>query len=633
LEKESNVSLITAAHLAKSFGAEDLFSEISLSVPQHARIGLVGENGIGKTTLLRMLYGIEKPDEGTIAWAKDLKMGYLPQESRFQSSQTLQQECREALTDIFNLQNEIEALTLQVQQNPQDDTLINRLGDLHERYERLGGYTIDSYILRIVSGLGFEAVDLTRPITQFSGGERTRAYLAKLLLMNPTLLLLDEPTNHLDIQAMEWLEDFLKKYDGAVLIVSHDRYFLDQTVNTIWEMTPAIESYPGNYSAFLHLRQERMERQMKEYESQQEFIAKEEDYIRRNIAGQNTAQAKGRRRRLERLLKEGQLIPPARKHRMVFGFKDNRRSGDIILRTKGVQIGFKDERVSLFRMPDVELRRGECVGVIGPNGAGKTTLLRTILGQLPPYEGEIQLGASLDVGYFAQAHEDLHLDWTLMQEIQANVPKMLPAEIRNYLGKFLFSGDDVFKTVSVLSGGERGRLALAILALKGVNLIFLDEPTNHLDLPSQEILQAVLAEFDGTILLVTHDRYLLEALATQIWMVDATAKKLQVFKGGYAEFSISRQQAAQVPVKMQADTEHPAPRKTTEKKINKQKLQELETHIHAVESEIHTLEQELKDPELDAERVGELGKRYLFLQEQLDDMINQWDEYYEKSST
>ena len=273
------MSLITAAHLAKSFGAEDLFSEISLSMPQHARIGLVGENGIGKTTLLRMLYGIEKPDGGTIAWAKDLKMGYLPQESRFQSSQTLQQECREALADIFNLQNEIEALTLQVQQNPQDDTLINRLGDLHERYERLGGYTIDSYILRIVSGLGFEAVDLTRPITQFSGGERTRAYLAKLLLMNPTLLLLDEPTNHLDIQAMEWLEDFLKKYDGAVLIVSHDRYFLDQTVNTIWEMTPAIESYPGNYSAFLHLRQERMERQMKEYESQQEFIAKEEEYV------------------------------------------------------------------------------------------------------------------------------------------------------------------------------------------------------------------------------------------------------------------------------------------------------------------------------------------------------------------
>jgi ATP-binding cassette subfamily F protein 3 len=626
------VSLITAAHLAKSFGAEDLFSEISLSIPQHARIGLVGENGIGKTTLLRMLYGIDKPDEGTIARARDLKMGYLPQESRFQSSQTLQQECRDALADVFNLQKEIDALTAQLEKDPNDDALINRLGDLHERYERLGGYTIDSYILRVISGLGFEAADLTRPISQFSGGERTRAYLAKLLLMNPTLLLLDEPTNHLDIQAMEWLEDFLKKYSGAVLIVSHDRYFLDQTVNTIWEMTPAIESYPGNYSAFLKLRQERMERQMKEYESQQEYIAKEEDYIQRNIAGQNTAQAKGRRRRLERLLKEGQLIPPARKRRMLFGFKDNRRSGDIILRTKGVQIGFKDEAVSLFRMPDVELRRGECVGVIGPNGAGKTTLLRTILGQIPPLQGVISLGASLDVGYFAQAHEDLHPDWTLMQEIQANAPKMLPADMRNYLGKFLFSGDDVFKTVNVLSGGERGRLALEILALKGVNLIFLDEPTNHLDLPSQEILQAVLADFDGTILLVTHDRYLLEALATQIWMVDAVSKTLQVFQGGYTEFMAVRRMPAEPPVKEHPATAQPKPRKVPAKKLNKQKLHELEVRIHETEIEIHRIEQELKDPDLDAEEVGELGETYLFLQERLDDMINQWDDYYEKSN-
>ncbi len=626
------MSLITAAHLAKSFGAEDLFSEISLSIPQHARIGLVGENGIGKTTLLRMLYGIDAPDEGTIARTRDLKMGYLPQESRFQSSQTLQQECRDALADVFDLQKEIEDLTLQVQEHPDDDAMINRLGNLHERFERLGGYTIDSYILRIVGGLGFEEADLTRPITQFSGGERTRAYLAKLLLMNPTLLLLDEPTNHLDIQAMEWLEDFLRKYSGAVLIVSHDRYFLDQTVNTIWEMTPAIESYPGNYSKFLRLRQERMERQMKEYESQQEYITKEEDYIQRNIAGQNTAQAKGRRRRLERLLKEGQLIPPARKRRMVFGFKNNRRSGDIILRTKDVQIGFKDEGVALFSMPEVELRRGECVGVIGPNGAGKTTLLRTILGQIRPLSGEIELGASLDVGYFAQAHEDLHQDWTLMQEIQVHAGRMLPAEVRNYLGKFLFSGDDVFKTVSVLSGGERGRLALAILALRGVNLIFLDEPTNHLDLPSQEILQAVLAEFNGTILLVTHDRYLLEALATQIWMVDAVSKELKVFKGGYAEFNTFRQAVGMPAEKESTADEKRTPKKNRSKKINKQKIEEMETRIHTLEAELKTVEQELKNTELDAEEVGKLGKNYLFLQEQLDDMIKKWNEYYEKIS-
>jgi len=627
------VSLISASHLSKSFGAEDIFDDISLSIPQHARIGLVGENGIGKTTLLRMLYGIERPESGSISRTKDLKMGYLPQESRFHSSQTLEQECRAALADVFALQAEIEQISETLRVQPDAQGLVQRLGDLHERFECLGGYTIDSYMLRIVNGLGFDKADLTRPITQFSGGERTRAYLAKLLLMNPELLLLDEPTNHLDIQAMEWLEDFLRKYDGAVMIVSHDRYFLDQTVNTIWEMTPAIEIYPGNYSDFLQQRQERMQRQMKEYESQQEYIAREEDYIQRNIAGQNTAQAKGRRRRLERLLKEGQLVPPVRKHRpMAFGFKDNRRSGDIILRTEDVQIGFKDEHVSLFAMPDVELRRGECVGVIGPNGAGKTTLLRTILGQIPPVQGEIRLGASLDVGYFAQAHEDLHPDWTLMQEIEANAPHMLPADIRNYLGKFLFSGDDVFKPVNVLSGGERGRLALAILALQGVNLIFLDEPTNHLDLPSQEILQAVLADFDGTILLVTHDRYLLEALATHIWMVDPLAGRLQVFKGSYLKFRNARHSSADDTV-----DEHPHKTSTSTKKparkINKQKMTELEVRIHSQEQAIAEMEEQLKQPGLDPDEVGKLGERYLFLQKELDDMISAWDEYYEKSDS
>ena len=624
------MSLITATRLSKSYGAEDLFSDVSLSIPHLARIGLVGENGIGKTTLLRMLIGLERSDSGSIARARDIKMGYLPQESRFETSQTLQQECRDALQHVFAMQQEIEQLGEQLQKTPDDDALIIRLGNLHEQFERLGGYTIDSYILRIVNGLGFSENDLTRPIMQFSGGERTRAYLAKLLLMNPDVLLLDEPTNHLDIQAMEWLEDFLKRYDGAVVIVSHDRYFLDQTVHTIWEMTPTIEAYSGNYSAFLLQRQERMQHLMKEYEKQQEHIAKEEDYIRRNIAGQNTNQAKGRRRRLERMFKEGLLVPPARKRRMALGFKDNRRSGDIILRSEQLQIGFKDENVSLFSMPDVELRRGECVGVIGPNGAGKTTLLRTILGQLPPFKGHIKLGASLDVGYFAQAHEDLHDDWTLMQEIQANAVGMLPAEIRSYLGKFLFSGDDVFKTVGVLSGGERGRLALAILALQGVNLIFLDEPTNHLDLPSQEILQAVLSDFNGTILLVTHDRYLLEALATQIWMVDPTEKNLHVFKGGYLEFREATRKIEDGKENLPAKSAKNNVKKTPRKKVSGHQLAAMEKEIHRKEQELHALEEELRTPGLDPEKVGELGEKYIFIQQQLDDMIKAWDKSYEK---
>jgi ATP-binding cassette subfamily F protein 3 len=282
-------------------------------------------------------------------------------------------------------------------------------------------------------------------------------------------------------------------------------------------------------------------------------------------------------------------------------------------------------------MPDVELRRGECVGVIGPNGAGKTTLLRTILGQLPPFKGHIKLGASLDVGYFAQAHEDLHDDWTLMQEIQANAAGMLPAEVRSYLGKFLFSGDDVFKTVGVLSGGERGRLALAILALQGVNLIFLDEPTNHLDLPSQEILQAVLSDFSGTILLVTHDRYLLEALATQIWMVDPSEKNLRVFKGGYLEFREAiRRTADEEKEHTPASSTQSIAKRSSRKTVSSHQLAAMEKEIHQKEQELHALEEELRTPGLDPEKVGELGEKYLFIQQQLDDMIKVWDKSYEK---
>jgi len=292
-----------------------------------------------------------------------------------------------------------------------------------------------------------------------------------------------------------------------VLIVSHDRYFLDQVATAILEMTPALEEYRGNYSAYLLQREDRYRRRLTEFQEQQEFIAKEEEYIRRNIAGQNTRQAQGRRKRLERMLEEARLTPPRQNRRLHLNLGNATRSGDLVLRTYGLSVGYADEGTPLFTVPDLTLVRGECAAIIGPNGAGKTTFLKTILGQIPPYAGETRLGSSLQIGYFAQAHEGLHPTWTLMEEIQAQAPKMLPAEVRDYLAKFLFTGDDAFKEVSLLSGGERGRLALAVLALKGANLLLLDEPTNHLDLPSQEILQTVLADFNGTILLVSHDRF------------------------------------------------------------------------------------------------------------------------------
>ncbi|MHB8819992.1 MAG: ABC-F family ATP-binding cassette domain-containing protein, partial [Bellilinea sp.] len=539
------MSLLTANALAKSFGPVDIFSDVSLSIPHRARIGLVGPNGVGKTTLMRILLGEDEPSAGEVLRARGLRMGYLPQEARLQSDRTLWQECLTVFTSLLEQQAELARLETAMADPDQAEASLIAYGRLQQAFEHSGGYTFETRMRQTLTGLGFSRADLNRPLAHLSGGQRTRALLAKLLLDEPDLLLLDEPTNHLDMAAIEWLENYLKDWPGAVLIVEHDRYFLDQVVDTIWEMTPALEVYRGNYSAYLMQREEHYQRQLDEYQAQQEFIEKEEDYIRRNIAGQNTRQAQGRRRRLERMLEEVRLAPPKQSRKMRFRLQAGGRSGDLVLRTEALSVGYQDEGRPLFTAPDLLLKRGECAAVIGPNGAGKTTFLKTLLEQVPPYSGEVRLGASLQIGYFAQAHEGLHADSTLMEEINRVSPHMLPAEVRDYLAKFLFTGDDVFKEVKLLSGGERGRLALACLALQGANLLLLDEPTNHLDLPSQEMLQSLLADFQGSILLVSHDRYLIDALATQIWEVEPAKRSLRVFDGTYSEYRTARQGEAQ----------------------------------------------------------------------------------------
>ena len=528
------MSLLTTVNLAKSYGPDDIFSGIAVSIPKRGRIGLVGSNGVGKTTLLRILIGEESPSEGSVQKAKQLKIGYLPQESVLDSPQTLWDECRTAMRYLEKMQRQLGAMETAMADGIAGEDVLKRYSSLQDAFDRKGGYTYENKIERTLTGLGFEKSDYQKPLNILSGGQRTRAVLVKLLLSDPDLLLLDEPTNHLDIQAMEWLEGYLRAWDGAVVLVSHDRYFLDHTVNMVWEMTPAVEIYHGNYSAYLTQREARYERQLKEFKAQRTFIEKEEDYIRRNIAGQNTRQAQGRRTRLERLLKEAKLAPPRHTKRIHLQIQAAERSGDLVVRTYGVRVGYEDDRKVLINVPDIVLKRRECAALMGPNGAGKTTFMKTLLGKIPPLAGEVELGGSVRVGYFAQAHEGLHDEWTLVEEIQSTMPKMLEAEIRSYLAKFLFSGDDVFKKVGVLSGGERGRLAMACLALGGANLLLLDEPTNHLDLPSQEILQRVLAEFGGTILLVSHDRFLVDKIATQVWEVLPDEKDMIVFDGNYS---------------------------------------------------------------------------------------------------
>jgi len=626
--------LLSANNLSKSFGALDIFSELTFSIPHRSRIGLVGPNGVGKSTLLRMLVGEEEVSGGTVNKARNCVVGYLPQEAVMDSQRNLWDEILTVFQPLMDMQKELHQLEVELAANSDSEALLTQYGSLQTKFDHLGGYTFETRVRMTLTGLGFSRQDEKRPVSQLSGGQRTRAMLAKLLLSTPDLLLLDEPTNHLDIAAVEWLENYLKDWPGGVLIVSHDRYFLDQVVHNIWEMTPALEEYRGNYSAYMLQRQERYERRLEEYQAQQEFIEKEEEYIRRNIEGQNTRQAQGRRKRLERLVTEARLTPPTQKRALRLNLKAADRSGDLVLRTRSLKVGYADEGKPLFEVPDLTLVRNECAAIIGPNGAGKTTFLKTVLEKIPPFAGEAVLGSNLKVGYFAQAHEGLHAEWTLIEEIQGVMPKMLPAEVRDYLAKFLFTGDDVFKTVNLLSGGERGRLALACLALQGSNLLLLDEPTNHLDLPSQEILQSVMSDFRGTILLVSHDRYLIDALATQIWEVDPRNQALTSFKGTYSEFKAYKQQQMQPVAAEPIKNENRQPVKTKPEmsKGERQKLENgirmIEEKIAWLENEIRCLEEELASPFLDNMEVQQKGTDYTRLQAELDAHMDKWSDLH-----
>jgi ATP-binding cassette, subfamily F, member 3 len=668
------MSLITAINLAKSFGPDDIFSGISLTVPQGARYAIVGPNGIGKTTLLRILAGEETPTEGQVQRAKNLSIGYLPQEAAFTSEHTLWEESLSAFTDLLIMEEELSRLEAAMSVALRAEEILSRYGRLQEEFDRLGGYTYPYSHPPGADRFGLRAGEFEYPLAHLSGGQRTRALLARLLLSNPDVLILDEPTNHLDIAAVEWLESYLTQWPGAALIVSHDRYFLDQVANSILEMSRTrFETYRGNYSAYLGQRQERWELRHQIFESEKERLEKELDYIRRNISGQRTLQAKGKLRRLSRTLEAIESLgmeavrgknwaeisqeadisthtmsvdeatrrlrslsePDNRPPALTLHLRPSGRSGNIILRTSGLRVGFPNKE--LFATDDIELRRLECAALIGPNGAGKTTFLKTILGQHKPLAGEVSLGASLNIGYFAQAHEDLRPERTLVEEIEATAPGLLLAEIRSYLARFLFSGDEVFKQVSVLSGGERGRLALAKLALTQANLLLLDEPTNHLDIPSQEILQQVLAEYQGTILLVSHDRYLIDALATQIWEIDEEERSLTVFQGTYSQYQAEKE-AAREAERARAEaiqsTAGPARSKqdgrlSAEERRRRVRLKEIEAQITDLEGRLAELSKQLENPPVETSKVQGLGEEYVRVQGELEMLMKEWESLHD----
>jgi ATP-binding cassette subfamily F protein 3 len=649
------LSLLAASSLAKSYGPDDIFAGVDVAIPHGARVGLVGPNGAGKTTLLRLLAGLEEPSGGLVQVARGLRLGYLAQEaalSALAEGSTLWDEMLAAFAALREREAELARLEAALAAGPTDG-LLERYGALQHQFEADGGYLYETRIRQVLTGLNFEPADFHRPVGQLSGGQKTRALLGRLLLESPDLLILDEPTNHLDLHAVEWLEAWLNDWDGAVLIVSHDRYFLDQVVNTIWELAfGRLAPYRGNYSAYLVQRADRQSRQQSDYASQRSVIAKEQDYIRRNIAGQNTRQAKGRLRRLDRLMATGDALVerPREAAQIKLDLTTYQRSGDRVIETHDLAVGYADDGKILFRAPDVLLWREECAALIGPNGAGKTTFLKTLLAEVPPLEGSVKLGSSLQVGYFAQAHEGLDPERTVLDEL-LSAQDMPLGRARDYLAKFLFSGDDVFKKIAVLSGGERGRVALAKLALQGANLLLLDEPTNHLDIPSQEILQAVLADFPGTILLVSHDRYLIDGLATQIWSLEDG--QLEVFKGSWSEYAKAREEkekdkdkdngrdspGAKAPDRAARGEKavvgaRAGRAETREQKRERAEARKRAARLAAVEADITLLEQRLAELTRQLEDAGAagdvaqvraLGQTYTQLQSDLTARLAEWE--------
>ncbi|MDP2662829.1 MAG: ABC-F family ATP-binding cassette domain-containing protein [Dehalococcoidia bacterium] len=640
------MTLLKVSNLTKYYGADLIFSGLSLQVSRGDKVALVGVNGAGKSTLLRIIAGLEEADAGSADLAPGTRVAYLAQEARFDAGHTLWQEMESSLTHLNRLQEEISEL----ERGLHDDTApdwaerMERYGELRARFEHAGGYFSEHSVERILHRLGFVESQFHQPLSQFSGGQKTRAALAATLLSDPDVLLLDEPTNHLDLDALEWLDDFLATWPGTLIVVSHDRRLLNRVTGRTLELVQRrLEDYPAGYDRYLQLKAERMERRMKEYVAQQELIARTEEFIRRYGAGQRSKEARGRETRLNRL-KETSLIARPEDTAKIKLFLDTQlRSGDLALVLDKLEAGYKNvdpgepcvQAHVLLRADGLELRRGERVALLGPNGSGKTTLLRTVVGQIPPFKGRARLGHSVAVGYYAQGHESLDLDATVLEEILRIDPPIGPERARTLLGRFLFRGDDVFKRVGDLSGGERSRVALAQLTLLSSNLLVLDEPTNHLDIDGREALEAVLKEYPGSILFVSHDRYFIDALADKLWTIDEGCLTERL--GNYSDYMMPLQRELRPATSRKAKS---GARKSDKKdsafarsgspssseKLMRKRLVELEAEVLRLEGEIGRLKAELEAATAaqDVARITSLGRQYVELESVYNRSYEDW---------
>lgn len=642
--------LLQLNDISKSFDGEDIFTDVDFEVKTGERIGVVGRNGAGKSTLMKIIAGVEGYDSGHISKIKNLKMGYLTQQMTLNSTATVFEEMSKPFEHIKNMENLIKEETDWLAQHTNEyetktyQEHMERYESLTNRFEQLEGYKYESKIKTVLHGLNFTESDFNKPINDFSGGQKTRLSLAQMLLNEPDLLLLDEPTNHLDLETTKWLEDYLKYFKGAIIIISHDRYFLDKIVTQIYDVALGdVKRYVGNYEQFIEQRDQYYEKRMQEYEKQQEEIQKLETFVDKNITRASTSgMAKSRRKTLEKMERIDKPMIDARSANIQFGFERN--TGNDVMHIRDLKIGYDSP---ITQPINIEVFKGDHIAVIGPNGVGKTTLIKTIADKQNKLGGEITFGANLQIGYYDQKQAEFKSNKTILDYVWDQYPTMNEKDVRAVLGRFLFVQEDVKKIINDLSGGEKARLQLALLMLQKDNVLILDEPTNHLDIDSKEMLEQALNHFEGTIIFVSHDRYFINQLANKVF--DLNHEGGQIYLGDYQYYIEKTEEAA--ALKAQEELKNSSSKtnnnndtsisssayssqkqqKSHQRKIERQ-IEQCETKIEEFETHISYIETQLTQPEVfnDPMKAAELAEEKNNTEQKLEQVMLEWEELQEK---
>jgi ATP-binding cassette, subfamily F, member 3 len=629
------MSLIIAEHVTHAYAEVEILHNVSFRVGESARIGVVGPNGEGKSTLLHIAAGLLEQTSGSVHRSRGLRISFLPQDPPALEGTTVHGAMLDVFAHVHRLEADLHALAERMSDDDSPE-LIERYGAMQAQLEAAGGYDVSTRIEQVLTGLAIPREMWDRALSTLSGGERTRAYLATLLLADPDVLLLDEPTNHLDMDSVEWLERWLASFRGALVVVSHDRYFLDRVTDQTWEVSAtSLEAYRGAYSEYLPKREERRQERLSLWQSQQEHIRKTQEFIDRNLAGQRTKEAQGRRKRLERFLRD-EAIPRPPSHRTIgLSLPAGRRTGDLVLRAENLTVGY-DADTPLVAAEQLEVRRTQRIAIVGANGAGKTTLLRTLQLDLAPLAGTIRHGANVDISFLSQTHAELDAGATALQAVRAAGAS--DEQARSLLGALLLSGDDALKAIAELSGGQRSRIVLARLVAAGANVLMLDEPTNHLDIPSTEILQDVLRRFDGTVLFVSHDRYLVQAVATDIWAIEGG--QVRIVRGGWENYLRWRDEQrgrSSSPARDDAKEQRKADYRSARKQTNqlqrlRRRHEQLEEQIETVEAELTSLQDDISTASESGDMAGieSLGQTYQQQDAHLKALWDEWEQVGEE---